>query len=109
MASIRKRGNKYHISSDVTIGAFMGLGFMLLDGGHPKVAVELLNDAIKDRFPESIQLHRVLGRAYEKMGSYEHAFKAYEIMVLKAKQQKHPRLDGFEKTLEWAKKKWLAK
>ena len=83
----------------------MGLGFMFMDSGYPKEAVELIADAIKNNFPESIQLYRVLGRAYLKMESYEQAFKAYEKMVLKAKQQNHPGLDGFEDLLEQVKKK----
>jgi len=104
-AYFRERGNKYHISADVTIGSLMGLGFMLLDGGHPKEAAELLLGNIKNSFPESIQLHRVLGRAYLKMGDNKQAFKAYQTMVLKAKQQNHPRLDGFENLLERVKNK----
>jgi len=102
-AYFKERGNKYHISDEVTMGTFMGLGFMLLDGGHPNVAAEILIDAIKDRFPESIELYRVLGRAYMKMEDKEKTIKAYETMVLKAKQQKHPRLDGFESLLKQVK------
>ena len=83
----------------------MGLGFMFMDTGHPKEAVELLIDAIKNRFPESIQLYRVLGRAYEKMESYEQALNAYKKMVLKAKQQNDPKLDGFENMVKEVKKK----
>jgi len=83
----------------------MGLGFMFMDGGHPKEATELIIDAVKNDFPESIQLYRVLGRAYEKMGSYQLALKTYEKMVLKAKQQNHPRLDDFENQLKLVKKK----
>jgi predicted alpha/beta superfamily hydrolase len=99
-ASYREIGKKYHISEEFDIGIFMNLGFMFMDSGHPKEAVELVVDGIKNYFPESIQLHRVLGRAYEKMGSNDQAFKTYEKMVLKAKQQNHPRLDGFENLLE---------
>lgn len=104
-AYFRARAKKFHISDEVTIGSLMGLGFMLLDGGHPKVAAKVIGDAIKRSFPESIQLHRVLGRAYLKMGSHEQAIKAYETMVLKAKQQNSPRLDSFENMLERVKKK----
>lgn len=104
-AYFRERANKYHISDEVTMGSFMGLGFMFMDSGHPKEAVELITDAIKNNFPESIQLHRVLGRAYEKMKSYTQAVKTYEKMVLKAKQQNHPRLDDFENQLKRVKTK----
>jgi predicted alpha/beta superfamily hydrolase len=104
-AYFRKRGEKYDISDEVTMGTFMGLGFMLLDSGHPKVAAKLLIDAINNRFPESVQLYRVLGRAYMKMKDKEKAIKAYETMVLKAKQQKHPQLDRFENALKQIKKK----
>jgi len=104
-AFFRERANKYHISDEVDEGTFMGLGFMFMDGGNPKEAVELMVDAIKNDFPESVQLYRVLGRAYLKMEDNEQAFKAYEKMVLKAKQQNHPRLDGFENLLEQVKKK----
>jgi predicted alpha/beta superfamily hydrolase len=102
-AYFRERGEKYDLSADVTMGTFMGLGFMLLDSGHPKVAVKLLLDAIKDRFPESVQLYRVLGRAYMKMEDKEKTIQAYETMVLKAKQQKHPQLDRFENTFKRVK------
>ena len=104
-ASYREIGMKYHISDKLDIGIFMNLGFMFMDSGHPKEAVELVVDGINNYFPDSIQLHRVLGRAYEKMGDNEQAFKAYEKMVLKAKQQKHPRLDDFENQLERIRKK----
>ncbi|NQZ80366.1 MAG: hypothetical protein HRT52_05060 [Colwellia sp.] len=104
-AYFRERGEKYDISDEVTMGTFMGLGFMLLDSGHPKVAAEILLDAIRDRFPESAQLYRVLGRAYMKMEDKEKTIKAYETMVLKAKQQKHPQLERFENALKWVKKK----
>jgi len=104
-ASFRERAKKYHISDKVDIGTFMGLGFSFLDNGHPNEAVELITDAINNYFPESIQLYRVLGRAYLKMQSYDQAYKAYEKMVLKAKQQNHPRLDGFENLLGQVKKK----
>jgi predicted alpha/beta superfamily hydrolase len=104
-ASFRARAKKYHISDKVDIGTFMGLGFSFMDNGHPKEAVELITDGIKNYFPESIQLHRVLGRAYEKMESYEQALKTYEKMVLLAKQQNSPRLDFFESQVEWVKKK----
>jgi predicted alpha/beta superfamily hydrolase len=104
-ASYREIGKKYHISEELDIGIFMGLGFMFMDSGHPKEAVELVVDGIENYFPESIQLHRVLGRAYEKVGSNEQALKTYEEMVLKAKQQNHPRLDGFENLLKRFKKR----
>lgn len=104
-AYFKQRAMKYHISDKVTIGSLMGLGFMLLDGGHPQEAVKLLIDNINNNFPESIQLHRVLGRAYLKMESYQQAYKAYEKMVMKAKQQNDPRLDDFENLLEQVKKK----
>jgi len=100
-----ERAKKYHISDEVDEGTFMGLGFMFMDGCNPIEAVELIVDAIKNNFPESVQLYRVLGRAYLKMEDNEQAFKAYEKMVLKAKQQNHPRLDGFENLLEQVKKK----
>jgi hypothetical protein len=103
-AYFRERGEKYDISDEVTMETFMGLGFMLLDSGHPKVAVDLLLDTIKTRFPESAQLYRVLGRAYMKMEDKEKTIKAYETMVLKAKQQKHPKLERFESALERVKK-----
>lgn len=99
-AAFQNRAKKYHISAEVDIGTFMGLGFMFMDGGHPKEAVELISDAIKNRFPESIQLHRVLGRAYLKMSSYQQAFNAYKKMVMLAKQQNHPKLDSFENLLK---------
>jgi predicted Zn-dependent protease len=83
----------------------MGLGFMFMDGGHPKEAAELITDAIKNRFPESIQLYRVLGRAYQKMGDKKNTIAAYKKMILKAKQQKNPQLDSFENLLEQVKKK----
>jgi predicted alpha/beta superfamily hydrolase len=102
-AYFRERGEKYDISQEVNIGLFMGLGFMLLDSSHPKVAVKLLLDAIKDRFPESVQLYRVLGRAYMKMEDKEKTIKAYETVVLKAKQQKHPQLDRFENAFKRVK------
>ena len=104
-ASFRERAKKYHISDKVDIGTFMGLGFSFMDNGHPKEAVELIIDGITNYFPESIQLYRVLGRAYQKLDDNKKAVKAYEKMVLKAKQQNHRRLDGFENILENAKKK----
>jgi predicted alpha/beta superfamily hydrolase len=104
-ASFAQRAKKYHISAEVDEGSFMGLGFMFMDNGHPKEAVELITDAINNNFPQSVQLYRVLGRAYLKMESYQQAFNAYQTMVLKAKQQNHPRLDGFEDLLEQVKKK----
>jgi len=104
-ASFKARAKKYHISDKVDIGTFMGLGFSFMDNGHPKEAVELINDAINNYFPESIQLYRVLGRAYLKMENHQEAVKAYEKMVVKAKQQNHPKLDLFESRLERVKNK----
>lgn len=103
-AYFRERGKKYHISDEVTIGSLMGLGFMLLDGGHPKEAVKVLLEAINNRYPESIQLYRVLGRAYLKLDDNKKAVEAYEKMVLKAKQKNHPQLDRFENLLERVRK-----
>lgn len=100
----RKRAKKYHISDKVTLGSLMGVGFMLLDGGNPEEAVKMLLENINSRFPESVQLYRVLGRAYQKMGDKDKSVKAYEKMVLKAKQQNHPRLDGYENLLKRMKK-----
>jgi predicted alpha/beta superfamily hydrolase len=105
-AYFRERGKKYDISDEVTVGTFMGLGFMLLDSGHPKVAAELIIDAIKDRFPESVDLYRVLGRAYMKMEDKEKTIKTFETMILKAKQQKHPQLDRLESGLKKIKKSY---
>lgn len=104
-AYYRERAAKYHISDDVEIGTFMGLGFMFMDSGYPKEAVELTVDAIENYFPDSVQLHRVLGRAHLKMEAYEPAYKAYAKMVSLAKEQNHPRLDGFESLLEQVRQK----
>lgn len=101
----KERAKKYHISDNVTIGSLMGLGFMLLDGGHPQEAANVLIENINNAFPDSVQLHRVLGRAYLKMESYQKAYDAYAKMVYLAKQQHHPRVDGFEELLEQVRKK----
>jgi hypothetical protein len=63
------------------------------------------NGPYKHNFPESIELHRVLGRAYEKMGANEQAIETYLKMVLMAKQQNDPRLDDYQNQLERVKKK----
>ncbi len=99
----RERAAKYHISDDVTIGSLMGVGFMLLDSGYPQESVKMLLENIKNRYPESIQLYRVLGRAYLKMEENELAIKAYEVMVKKAEEQNSPQLDRFKDTLERVK------
>ena len=62
-------------------------------------------DAINNNYPESIELHRVLGRAYEKMNSYQQAANTYEKMVSLAKDQNNPRLDDYENQLKKVKAK----
>lgn len=104
-AYFAERAKKYGISDEIDVGTFMGLGFMFMDNGYPKEAIELLDDAIAHYYPNSVQLYRVLGRAYIKLDDYRNAEKAYEKMVLLAKQQNHPRLDGFESLLEQIKAK----
>jgi len=104
-AYFRKRANKYETTDKVTTNTIAGLGFAFIEGNNEKEAVKLLNDVIKNIYPESIHLHRVLARSYEKMASYEQALKVYEKMISMAKQQNFTNIDYYESQLKRVKNK----
>jgi len=104
-AYFRKRAIKYHTTDEVTTNTIAGLGYAFMEGNNEKESVKLLLDVIKNLHPESIHLHRVLGNAYEKMGSYKQALEIYKKMILMAKQQNKPGIDYYESQVERVTKK----
>lgn len=104
-AYFKRRALKYYTNEKVTTNTIAGLGFAFMEGNNEKEAVKLVNDVIQDMYPESVHLHRVLGSAYEKMGSNKEALKTYKKMLLLAKQQNKPGLDYYESQVARLKKK----
>jgi len=104
-AYFRKRALKYYTTDEVTTNTVAGLGFAFIEGNSEKEAVILLKDVLQNMHPQSIHLHRVLARAYEKMESYEQALRLYEKMIVMAKQQNKSGIDYYESQVERVKKK----
>jgi predicted alpha/beta superfamily hydrolase len=104
-AYFKRRSLKYYTSKKVTTNTIAGLGFAFMEGNNEKEAVALVIEVINEMYPESIHLHRVLGRAYEKMGANKEALKTYEKMLLLAKKQHKPGLDYYETQVARLKKK----
>ncbi len=104
-AYFKKRSLKYYTNEKVTTNTIAGLGFAFMEGNNEKEAVQLVIEVIDEMYPESIHLHRVLGRAYEKMGSNKLALKTYKKMLALAKKQHKPGLDYYEAQIARLKKK----
>jgi len=104
-AYFRKRAIKYYTNDKVTTNTIAGLGYAFMEGNNEKESVKLLLHVIKNIYPESIHLHRVLGNAYEKMASYEQALEIYEKMLLMANQQNKLGIDYYESQVDRVKKK----
>jgi predicted alpha/beta superfamily hydrolase len=104
-AYFKKRSLKYYTTEKITTNTIAGLGFAFMERGHAKEAAVLVKDIIKNMYPESIHLHRVLGRAYEKMNANKEALKTYKKMLALAKQQNKPGLDYYEAQITRLKKK----